>query len=784
MNTELVTPPTRAALEARLRATERIAAGARPTPRFFTNEEFFNLTAVCSRLLAPGPGDPISGAEIAGAIDARIADGKTDGWRFDGLPRDGEAYRAALNWLDSATASPGGDGEYSAICAFAAAATAAQDVALSSLRDGRASIPGLDRSERIFQDLLAEAVEIYYSHPLAQEEIGYTGAADGRGWKRIGLGEADAWEPRPNAPYVLPSDATPVPPQPGAGAREAGEIILLPGVPPPPPEARSAATTVATTRARAVPGAPVHTSPVDVVIIGTGAGGAPLLARFAQAGLSVVALEAGRFWEPVRDFATDERAQEKLFWTDERLSTGADPIPFGGNNSGTGVGGSTLHYTAFVPRSHPDDFRVHTDFGVGADWPFGYEQLEPYLTEVEQFLGVSGPIPYPWSHGSGLAGYPLPPLPLNGPALLMERGCRKLGLRTSAAPNAALSAPYRVEGVGLRRPCTNRGFCQAGCSVGAKASMDVTYVPLALAAGAEVRSECFVTRFERDRATGGVTGVVYTQADGREVRQSCRAVFLCGGAIETPRLLLLNGIGNGSGQVGRNFMAHPAVQLWGQFDEEVRPWKGIPGGLISEDTHRPALSEAARALAGEPDFAGGYLLQSIGVMPVTYVSQLARGAQTFGPDLRRHMLGFNHVAGINVLGEGLPSPVNFLELSEEKDDRGLAKPRIHYTAGDQERRLNAHAERLLRAIWQAAGARDHVWTYGRYAHTLGTCRMGSDPSTSVVDQNGRVWDVPNLYVCDTSIFPSSLAVNPALTQMAVSLRIADRFLAAVRRGEA
>lgn len=135
---------------------------------------------------------------------------------------------------------------------------------------------------------------------------------------------------------------------------------------------------------------------VDAVIIGTGAGGAPLLARLAGAGLRVVALEAGKHWNPATDFATDERAQDKLFWNDERLSAGSHPLPFGSNNSGTGVGGSTLHYTAYTPRAQPDDLQLRTDFGVGEDWPFGFDQLEPYYDEVEQFLGVSGPSPYPW----------------------------------------------------------------------------------------------------------------------------------------------------------------------------------------------------------------------------------------------------------------------------------------------------------------------------------------------------------------------------------------------------
>lgn len=509
--------------------------------------------------------------------------------------------------------------------------------------------------------------------------------------------------------------------------------------------------------------------PVDAVVIGTGAGGAPLLARLAQAGLRVVALEAGRHWSPARDFATDERAQSKLFWNDERLSAGDDPIAFGNNNSGTGVGGSTLHYTAYTPRAQPDDFRLHTEFGVGVDWPLGYTDLEPYYDELERFLGVSGPSPYPWGPPRRTA-YPLAPLPLNGAAQLMQRGCAELGISTSPAANAALSGSYYQAGVGWRAACTNRGFCQAGCSTGAKASMDVTFIPLAIGAGAEVRPECFVTRLEMDR-TGRVTSVVYTH-EGVEQRQRCHAVFLCAGAIETPRLLLLNNLANSSGQVGRNFMAHVGMQGWGQFADDVRPYKGIPGGLISEDTHRPTHA----------DFAGGYLLQSIGVMPLTYASQVARGRGLWGQALRDHMRSYNHTAGINVLGECLPYVHNYLELSGEHDARGVPKPRIHFTQGPNERRMNAHAEKLMHDIWTAAGVQD-MWTFPRFAHTIGTCRMGTDAADAVVDPDGRSFDVPNLYIADNGIFPSALSANPALTIMALSLRIADRFVERARRGE-
>ncbi len=501
---------------------------------------------------------------------------------------------------------------------------------------------------------------------------------------------------------------------------------------------------------------------VDAVVIGTGAGGAPLLSRLAKAGLKVVALEAGEHWEPSKDFATDEVSQAKLFWTDERLSAGQDPVHFGNNNSGIGVGGSTLHYTAYVPRPQPDDFQLYSDFGVGVNWPIGYNDLEKYFDEIEKFLGVSGPADYLWGakHDSS---YPLPPLPLNGAAQLMKRGCDKLNIKTSPAANAALSAPYFQKDIGWRAACTNRGFCQAGCTTGAKASMDVTYIPLAIYHGAEVRSKSFVTEFDLNNSDK-ISAVVYS-FNGKMQRQKCKNVFLCAGAIETPRLLLINNIANSSGEVGKNFMAHTGMQVWGQFEEDVRPYKGIPGALISEDTHRPK----------DADFAGGYLLQSIGVMPVTYASQVARARGLWGEALLQCMRGYNHTAGINILGDCLPYPNNYLELSDEMDSRGLPKPRIYFSIEENERRLNTHAEKILREIWSAAGA-DDIWSYNRNAHTIGTCRMGNDQQKAVVNSEGKSFDIPNLFIADNSVFPSALSANPALTIMALSLRIADCFL--------
>ena len=405
------------------------------------------------------------------------------------------------------------------------------------------------------------------------------------------------------------------------------------------------------------------------------------------------------------------------------------------------------------------------------DFPLDYADLKPFYEELERFMGVSGPSPYPWDPERR---YPLGPIALNAPAEAMQKGFAALGIKTSPAPIAAVSARYTQPGYAERQPCVGCGYCHQGCVFnGAKGSMDVTWLPRALAAGAEIRANSFVHGVETD-ASGKIVAVVYRQKDqdgrlgGQDVRQRCKAVFLCAGAVETPRLLLHTGLANGSGQVGRNFMAHVATQVWGTFEPEMRMNKGFPASLITEEMMRPK----------DADFVGGYLVQPLGVVPVTFAKQVARGRGLWGKALVEYLDGYNHIGGIGINGDCLPYDRNFLELSDEVDPRdgiGMKKPLIHFSYGENEMRMSEHGAKLMTAAWEAAGATD-VWTFERSAHTIGTCRMGDDPGSSVVDAWGRSHEVKNLWISDNSTFPAALAANPAMTIMALALRSARRFL--------
>ena len=146
----------------------------------------------------------------------------------------------------------------------------------------------------------------------------------------------------------------------------------------------------------------------EVCIVGAGAAGGVLAYELSKAGLKVVVIEAGPFWNPQTDFASDELSMNSLAWQDTRLTTGQDPLDFGHNNSGRGVGGGTVHFTGVFLRFHESDFKLQTNDGIANDWPLDYQDLEPYYDQIEQEIAVSGPKDFP------LGQFPRP-LSLSGP---------------------------------------------------------------------------------------------------------------------------------------------------------------------------------------------------------------------------------------------------------------------------------------------------------------------------------------------------------------------------------
>ena len=516
-----------------------------------------------------------------------------------------------------------------------------------------------------------------------------------------------------------------------------------------------------------------QSEPVDFAIVGTGAGGGTLACRLAEAGFSVVAFDAGGWWRPLEDFASDETHQQKLFWTDERICDGANPLRLGSNNSGRAVGGSTVHFAMVSLRFRPEWFKARSKLGYGADWPLDWREMWGYYREVEQALKISGPVRYPW--GPKRPRYPYRAHELNAAALLLARGAEAMGIAWAPTPLATVSAPR-----GDSPPCVYRGFCVSGCSTNAKQSVLITWIPRAVRAGAEIRDLAMVGRIDTNPATGLATGVHYCR-EGRWHFQRARNVVVAGYAIETPRLLLNSasarypaGLANSCGLVGKNLMVQSNHAVYGTMEEEVRWYKGPPSLALSEHWNY--------ADAGK-DFFGGYAYMSQGPLPVEWARTVAGARKLWGDALRREMEKYNHQVGLKICGEVLPDERNAVSLSSEEDRFGLPVARVTFSYGENDQRLIAHAERFMKQSLQAVGARD-IWAEpDDTAHLNGTARMGADKESSVVNADCRCWDIPNLWICDGSVFPTVGGVNPSLTIQAIACRTADRISALAARGE-
>lgn len=517
---------------------------------------------------------------------------------------------------------------------------------------------------------------------------------------------------------------------------------------------------------------------VDFCIIGTGAGGGVLAQRLAAYGFSVVALEAGEWHDTETDMVSDEAGSGRLYWNDLRITGGANPLEFGANNSGKGVGGSAVHYSAFCPRFHPSDFRVRTLDGVAADWPISYEDIEPYYEQMEREYPVSGPAHFPWGKPHG---YRYGPLEAGTAGQKLIDGCVALGIPVVAGGPVAIPSGR----VGKRPHCIMRGLCNLGCKVGAKSSIFNSHIPDAIEHGAEMRTRSMAYEVALDAAGDRVRGVRYyrTTDDGRIIdeEQRARAVVVAGYAIETPRLLLNStssrfpdGLGNSSGIVGKNLMAQAGPVVWGRFDEMIRQYKAPPACGCSEEFYETDPRN---------DYVRGFALQTVAPLPIAMAHLLVEERVLFGEALIEAMQDYNHYAAIGVLGELLPDERNRVRVHPtEKDTFGIPVPHIEFTLFENDHAIMRAGVAKAREVITAAGATE-TFAVDRFAHLVGSCRMGATPADSVVDQWCRSWDLPNLFIVDGSVLPTQGSANPALTISALAARTADWLRYAVPNGE-
>jgi choline dehydrogenase-like flavoprotein len=538
---------------------------------------------------------------------------------------------------------------------------------------------------------------------------------------------------------------------------------------------------------------------VDFAIVGSGAAGGVIARELAQAGLSVVLLEQGP-----RLSAADFEHDELKYWYLGGITNDAVKSPQTFRNDpakkaelakfkpalwyGRAVGGATLHYTANYWRFHEIDFNERSVLGAipgtgFADWPITYADLEPYYTKVEWEIGVSGLAGTSPFEPPRTKPYPMPPLPVKSSGVILERGARKLGWHPMPAPMAINSQPYRG-----RPPCVHCGFCHGfACEVIAKASTLTTVIPEAEATGrCEVRPDSYVSRIDTNKL-GRTTGVTYFDRHRRERFQRARAVVVCANGAETPRLLLMSasprfpqGLANASGLVGKYLMFNYTSRALGVFEHELNEHKSVQVTRIVHDFYN---SDPKRG-----HYGGGGLDGRIGPQPTTWAIRTATEGPSWGSAYKARLREFPRSMQVACHGTSLAVESNNVTLDPElKDAWGLPAIRVTYKDHPDDlanaRFLQDRGAEILDAAGALRVTKAPVTEQSSAMHLLGTCRMGNDPATSVVDKYHRSHDVPNLFLCDGSSLVTSGRGQPTMTIQALAFRAGEHIARFAKRGE-
>ena len=543
-------------------------------------------------------------------------------------------------------------------------------------------------------------------------------------------------------------------------------------------------------------------SAVDAVVVGAGAGGGVIAKELCTAGFRVCLLERGQWAGPWTDrkddlcnqrtsalgapFGPEDGRNPRVVVDANGRERVVQPGDGSYSNNAACVGSGTVSYGAMAWRYMAQDFRMKSIYGCPEgstldDWPITYDDLEPFYERAEWELGVSGDVAADPHKAPRRRGLPMPPLPPNREYEILKPAAVRLGLHPFDIPMLRNSVPYNGRG-----PCMRCRWCVGfACEVDAKNGTQNTVIPTAIGTGlCDIRTGCRAKEVVLD-GRGRATAVSYFDADDRLQSQPARLVVICAGAIESARLLLNSagplhprGLGNRYDWVGRNLQGHAYPKAVGLFDFDTYDDVG-PGASIAvcDFNH------------GNSGLRGGAMLANEFIrLPVQFAGSVPPGMPRWGQAHKDFMRQF-YRRSIPIMGPVQEMPVFDARVQLDpriRDFWGIPAARLsggrHPHSIEIARFVAAQAERWLKE----AGA-FRTWTeipgleLSGGQHQAGTCRMGNDPKTSVVDRNCRIHEVDNVYLADASVHVTNGGFNPVLTILANAYRVAAAIVQEQRR---
>jgi choline dehydrogenase-like flavoprotein len=534
---------------------------------------------------------------------------------------------------------------------------------------------------------------------------------------------------------------------------------------------------------------------VNAVVIGSGAGGGVAAKELAEAGLDVVVLERGRWVTPDEErkddlrnqrttalgvpYGPDEEKEPRVFVDAQGHAEVVWPADGAYQNNAACVGGGTLSYGAMAWRYMAQDFRMKSLYGAPAgstleDWPITYDDLEPFYEKAEWEIGVSGDQSGDPFKAPRRRPLPMPPLPDSRETQLMKPAAQRLGWHPFYIPMLRNTVPYNGRAGCMR--C--RWCCGFACECDAKCGTQNTVIPTALATGhCELRTRSIVAGILLD-SKGQARAVEYFDENNRRQTQTTDLVVVSGGAIESARLLLNSksdrfpqGLGNRFDWVGRNLQGHAYSGALGLFDQDVYDDLG-PGAQI-------AICDFNH---GNPGLTGGMMLANeFQRLPYQFTSVGPPGLPRWGKAHKDFMRTWFRRT-ILIMGPSQEMPVFASRVQVDprvRDHWGIPVARLSGLDHPYNIELCRFASDKAELWLKEAGAirtvrrqKAQQWLSAGQ-HQAGTCRMGNDPQTSVVDKHCKLHDVDNVFVIDASVHVTNGGFNPVLTIMAIAYYASD-----------